>query len=58
MLESRKYVPSLFTILNAFCGLMSIINASHGLYEQAALFIIYASLFDMLDGIVARILRS
>ena len=58
MLESRKYVPSLFTILNAFCGLMSIINASHEMYEQAALFIIYASLFDMLDGIVARILRS
>lgn len=58
MFISKKYIPSLFTILNAFCGLMSIINASNGLYEQAALFIIYASLFDMLDGIVARILKS
>ena len=58
MIVSKKFVPSLFTILNAFCGLMSIINASNGLYEQACYFIVYASLFDAIDGLAARITKS
>jgi len=27
MFISRKFIPSLFTILNAFCGFMSVINS-------------------------------
>jgi len=33
---------------------MSIVNASNGEIEQACLFIIYAGLFDVFDGFVAR----
>jgi CDP-diacylglycerol---serine O-phosphatidyltransferase len=58
MIETKKFVPSLFTILNAFCGFMSIINSSNSMYEQACAFIIYAAIFDVLDGMVARILRT
>ena len=58
MIVTKKFIPSLFTILNAFCGFMSIVNSSNGLYEQACAFIVYAAMFDVLDGMVARILRT
>jgi len=48
------FIPSLFTVLNLFCGFMSIINADALNFEQASLFILYAGLFDMFDGVVAR----
>ncbi len=51
-------MPSLFTVLNMFCGLMSIIHASRGEYDTAAWLIILAALFDSLDGIMARITKS
>jgi CDP-diacylglycerol--serine O-phosphatidyltransferase len=58
MIVTKKFVPSLFTILNAFCGFMSIVNSSNGYYEQACAFIVYAAIFDVLDGLVARFLKS
>lgn len=58
MLVSRKFIPSLFTILNAFCGFMSLINSAMGDFTDAALFIIYASLFDAVDGFAARLTKS
>jgi len=58
MLVSKKFIPSLFTILNAFCGFMSIINASNGQFEIASMFIIYGAFFDLFDGFVARLLKT
>lgn len=58
MISAKKFIPSLFTILNAFCGFLSIIESSNSNFNNAALFIVYASVFDMLDGIVARILKT
>ena len=55
---TRAVVPSLFTTLNIFCGLLSIINAHQGKIEMAAWFIILAAIFDSLDGVMARITRS
>lgn len=55
---TRAVVPSLFTVLNMFCGLMSIIHASRGEYDMAAWLIILAAVFDSLDGIMARITKS
>ncbi len=52
------FLPSLFTVLNLFCGFLSIVNASQGNIEQACLFIIYAGLFDVFDGVVARLTRT
>jgi CDP-diacylglycerol--serine O-phosphatidyltransferase len=55
---TRAVVPSLFTVLNAFCGFLSILNASQGKIEMAAWFIVLGGVFDSLDGIMARITRS
>jgi CDP-diacylglycerol--serine O-phosphatidyltransferase len=35
-----------------------VISSSHSEYEQAVMFIGYAAIFDVLDGLVARILHS
>lgn len=51
-------IPNLFTAMNMFCGFLSIINASQGQYFYAASLIIIASLFDALDGMVARLTHS
>ena len=58
MIISKKFIPSLFTILNAFCGFASVINSSNKEFETAVLFILYAAVFDVFDGLVARILDS
>ncbi len=58
MVASKKFIPSLFTILNAFCGFMSAIAASNSEFDKAVYFIFFAALFDMLDGMVARILKT
>ncbi len=55
---TRAVVPSLFTVLNAFCGFLSILNAHQNRIEMAAWFIILAGVFDTLDGLMARITRS
>jgi len=55
---TRAVVPSLFTVLNMFCGFLSIIHASRGEFLPASWFIILAAGFDSLDGIMARITKS
>jgi CDP-diacylglycerol--serine O-phosphatidyltransferase len=55
---TRAVVPSLFTVLNMFCGFLSVIHSSRGEFVQASWFIILAAGFDALDGVMARITRS
>jgi CDP-diacylglycerol--serine O-phosphatidyltransferase len=55
---TRAVVPSLFTVLNMFCGFLSIIRSSQGEFPAAAWFIILAAGFDAFDGIMARITKS
>ncbi|MBV6478033.1 MAG: hypothetical protein HGGPFJEG_00780 [Ignavibacteria bacterium] len=58
MIISRNFIPSLFTVLNAFCGFLSIISSSNGDFTGACYFIIYATLFDAVDGLAARLTNS
>lgn len=58
MRVTRAVVPSLFTVLNMFCGFLSIVNASNGDILQASWLIILAAGFDTLDGVMARITKS
>lgn len=58
MRVTRAVVPSLFTVLNMFCGFLSIVNASKGDILQASWLIILAAGFDTLDGVMARITKS
>ncbi len=55
---TRSVVPSLFTVLNMFCGFMSVIHAARGEVTASSWFIILAAGFDALDGVMARITRS
>jgi len=51
-------IPNLFTAMNMFCGFLSIINVSQGKYHYAAWLIIIGSVFDALDGAMARLTKS
>ncbi len=58
MRVTRSIVPNLFTLANLFCGFASIIASFEGNINRAVLFILLAGLFDALDGIIARMVRS
>lgn len=58
MIKPIRFIPSLFTVLNLFCGFMSLVNAEADNIYIACLYIIYAALFDMIDGIAARFTRT
>lgn len=51
-------VPNLLTTGNLFCGFFSIIRAINGDYVTAAWAILFAGVFDFLDGLVARITKG
>ncbi len=58
-LYRRRYlVPNAVTLGNLFCGFLTIIYASSGRFEKAALAIGIAILLDGLDGRVARRLNA
>jgi CDP-diacylglycerol--serine O-phosphatidyltransferase len=44
--------------MNMFCGFLSIVNTGQQKYFYAAWLIIIAAIFDMLDGVVARLTKS
>ncbi len=55
---TRSIVPNLLTLANLFSGFTAIVNISDGRFTRAAMFILLAAIFDMLDGLVARLLNS
>jgi len=58
MRVTRSIIPNLFTLANLFCGFAAIVAAFQGNLLQAAMLILLAGVFDMLDGLVARITDS
>ncbi len=50
----KNYIPSLFTLLNMFLGFLAIISVVEGFYVRAAYLVLAASVFDSLDGKIAR----
>src|SRR5690625_364326 len=51
----RIVVPSFFTLMNLFCGFLAIISISEGRLFFGAWLIVFAGLFDALDGFMARL---
>lgn len=51
-------VPSLFTLGNLACGFFSILAAAKGNFAQAGWLILFAMVFDMFDGRMARLLGT
>ena len=56
--KSIYLLPNALTTAAMFCGFLSIIAASNGQYEKSVLSIIFAAIFDGLDGRVARLTKS
>jgi CDP-diacylglycerol--serine O-phosphatidyltransferase len=55
MRRGAYLLPSLLTLGNLFCGYACVIFALRHAFEQAAMFIGFAIVLDMLDGRVARL---
>lgn len=51
-------IPTLVTLANAYCGVLAIYKTADGKFLAAAYLILLAMLFDVLDGIVARLARA
>ena len=51
-------VPSFFTLLNLFCGFLSVTQVAEGNWVNACWLIVLAGFFDGLDGMMARVTRS
>ena len=51
-------LPNLLTTAGLFCGVFAIAQTLHGFYFNAALAIIGAMFFDIMDGRVARIMHT
>lgn len=54
----KSWIANIVTTLNVFCGFLSIIYTSESDFRLASIMIIAAAVFDMLDGIVARVLGT
>ena len=54
----RSIAPNLLTLANLFSGFTAIIYTTQGDFYSAALFIFLGAIFDMLDGIAARIMQT
>lgn len=54
----RTVVPSFFTLMNLFCGFAAIVQISEGQLLYGAWLIVFAALFDALDGFMARLTNS
>lgn len=54
----KSYIPNTITAFNLLSGFLSIIFTSQGNFQLAAVMIFAASIFDLIDGIVARLLKT
>ena len=55
---SRSYLPNSVTALNIFCGFASIVFASKGEFHFSAILIFLAAFFDLIDGLIARMIGT
>lgn len=55
---TRSIVPNFLTLANLLSGFIALIYASKEHYELSALFVLVAAVFDMIDGITARLVKS
>lgn len=53
----KKNIPNYITLLNLLCGILSIVSLYSGSVEWSVYFIIFAAIFDFMDGAVARIFK-
>ena len=57
-LNRRIAVPSFFTLMNLFSGFLSIIAIADGDLTRGAWLILAAGMFDVFDGMMARLAKA
>ncbi len=55
---TRSIVPNLFTLVNLFMGFTALVYIIRDDFVNAALCVLVAAIFDMLDGVVARLINA
>lgn len=55
---TRSIVPNSLTLANLFSGFIAITYVAKDDYFLAGLFVLFGALFDMVDGITARLIQS
>ena len=58
MVRVEKYLPNLMTFGNLFCGFFGILCCFHGDTITAGLLIFGGAIFDVFDGMAARLVKS
>ena len=56
--RARAAVPNFFTLMNLLAGFFSIIQSAAGNLEAAAWLVVLAGFFDLLDGMMARLVGA
>jgi len=56
--SNKNFIPGIFTAFNFFCGFLAIIKITEGSIITGCWLIIFAMIFDALDGQVARFIKS
>lgn len=51
-------IPSVFTIGNMVCGMMSLLNVANENFIQACYFLVGSYIMDILDGRIARMIKA
>jgi len=54
----KRHLPNLITLLNLACGTGAIVLALEGQWRWAVYLVLAASVFDFLDGFMARMLKA
>lgn len=52
----KKHIPNIITLGNLSCGIVALMMACEGCFEQALWFVVGGVLFDFFDGMTARLL--
>jgi len=53
----KKHIPNFITTLNVLCGSIAVVFILKGVLTTAVLLILFAAIFDFLDGMSARVLK-
>ena len=54
----RVAVPSFFTLMNLFCGFLALTQLLEGAFTMACWLIVLAGVFDLMDGMMARLTNA
>lgn len=56
-MKIESYIPNTLTFGNLFCGFLGLLNVAYGDLPLAGGLLIAAAIFDVLDGLAARVLK-